>query len=87
MNHIMSNKTNTNIPQDILPCISSAELRALNLKKADTVQLTNGKLYKVVNYNVKNNRILLYSKEYDKKFFADHKIVHKKVELSKPKKK
>lgn len=83
----MSNKTNTNIPHDFLPCISSAELRALNLKKADTVQLTNGKLYKVVNYNGKKNRILLYSKEYDKKFFADHKKVHMKVELSKPKKK
>lgn len=51
----MSNKTNTSHPQDILPCISSAKLRALNLKKADTVQLTNGKLYKVVNYNGRKN--------------------------------
>lgn len=87
MNRIMSNRPNTNNAQDILPCISSAEQRALNLKKGDSVQLTNGKLYKVVNYNVRKNRILLYSKEYDKKFFADHKIVHKKVEPSKRKKK
>lgn len=81
----MNNKENTT--KDILPCISTAELRSMNLKKGDTVQLTNGKLYKVVNYNGKKNRLLLYSKKYDKKFFADHKIVHKKVELSKQKKK
>lgn len=76
----MNNSGNTT--KDILPCISSSELRAMNLKKGDKVQLTNAKFYKVVNYNTRKNRILLYSREYDKKFFADHKLVHQKVKLS-----
>lgn len=76
----MNIQSNTTKAKENLSCLSTAELRSLNLRKGDTVQLTNGKLYKVINYYARKNRVLLYSKEYDKKFFVDHKIVHNKFE-------
>lgn len=80
----MISKYNKKRTEAILPCITKPELRALNLKKGDRVQLTNGKHYEVVCYYARKSRLQLYSSEYGKKFMADHHIIHSKCEPSKP---
>lgn len=45
----------------------------------DIVMLTNGKLYKVESYDLRIKRLNLYSKEYNAHFWADCRIIHKKL--------
>ena len=76
-----------NKDQNLLSHISVAEMKAERWKKGDIVQLTNGKEYQVISYHSKKPVLYLYSKEYDSRFHANHKIIHKKVKSATPKKK
>jgi len=81
----MTNQAKPTNTKPILPHMTAAEMKAEQWKKGDTVRLTNGKDYKVMSYNSKKPVLYLYSKEYDSRFHANHRIIHKKVRSVTPK--
>jgi len=81
----MNNQTNKSNTKPFLPHLTVAEMKAEHWKKGDIVRLTNGKDYQVISYHSKRPTLYLYSKEYDSRFHANNKIIHKKVRSAKPK--